>query len=50
MRHHKKRSSRVECAWFALCKNQAVTTRDHPILGKVPICERCHEKMESFNE
>jgi hypothetical protein len=29
------------CMWFALCKNEAVTTVPHPILGDVPCCQRC---------
>jgi hypothetical protein len=33
------------CEWFALCANEATTTRPHPILGDVLICERCDEKM-----
>jgi hypothetical protein len=34
------------CEWFALCDNLATTTRPHPILGDVPICERCDAQME----
>lgn len=30
-----------QCRWFALCDNQATTTRSHPILRDVPICDRC---------
>ena len=33
------------CEWFAMCENYAVTTRYHPILKDVPICNRCNEKM-----
>jgi hypothetical protein len=36
----------VPCQWFALCENVATTTRNHPILGDVPICTRCDEKVE----
>lgn len=34
------------CEWFALCTNAATKTRPHPILGDVPICDRCDEKMD----
>jgi len=34
------------CQWFLLCKNKAVKTRDHVILGAVPICKRCDDKIE----
>lgn len=30
-----------QCQWFALCPNDATHTRSHPILGEVPICDRC---------
>lgn len=32
------------CEWFLLCTNEATTTESHPILGDVPICDRCKEK------
>jgi hypothetical protein len=34
------------CEWFALCTNNAIGTAPHPILGAVPICQRCADKME----
>lgn len=33
------------CGWFALCVNRSTTTRDHPVLGMVPICKRCDDKV-----
>ncbi len=32
------------CGWWALCTNTATTTRQHPILGDVPICPDCAAK------
>ena len=29
------------CKWFALCENAATGALAHPILGDVPICDRC---------
>lgn len=37
------------CAWFLKCDNTATTTREHPILGKVLICERCNNKVEALS-
>lgn len=34
------------CEWFALCTRKATRTRSHPILGDVPICKECDEKMD----
>lgn len=36
----------VECAWFALCDHTATSLEPHPVLGPVPICDRCREKNE----
>jgi len=36
------------CEWFLLCENEATTTRSHPILGDVPICDRCDKKVENI--
>ena len=36
------------CEWFALCENAATTTRSHPILGPVPICERCDARVDAL--
>jgi hypothetical protein len=32
------------CQWFAMCTNRANGTLSHPILGDVPICDRCRSK------
>lgn len=34
----------VACAWFALCDNTATALEPHPVLGPVPICNRCAAK------
>lgn len=34
------------CEWFALCTNEATGIIAHPILGDVPICDRCRIKYE----
>ncbi len=34
------------CQWFALCTNPAALTMPHPILGSVPICDRCASRSE----
>lgn len=36
------------CEWFALCTNEATHTEPHPILGDVPICDRCAAKVEAL--
>lgn len=32
------------CEWYALCVRPAAGTTPHPILGDVPICEKCAAK------
>lgn len=32
------------CEWYAMCSNVATTTLRHPIIGDVPICQRCKDK------
>lgn len=34
------------CEWYALCTNAATGLVKHPILGSVPVCERCRAKHE----
>jgi hypothetical protein len=34
------------CQWWALCGNDATKVRHHPVLGDVPICDRCNVKVE----
>jgi hypothetical protein len=36
------------CAWWLNCTNEAVTVEPHPILGKVPICARCRDKLRAI--
>jgi hypothetical protein len=31
----------MKCQFFLRCKNEATTTREHPILGTVACCVRC---------
>lgn len=33
------------CAWFARCTNAATATVTHPVLGNVPTCQRCIDKL-----
>jgi hypothetical protein len=33
------------CEWFALCARQADGYAVHPIIGAVPICQRCGDRM-----
>lgn len=36
----------ANCAWFLLCDRAAVGTVAHPILGSVPCCQRCADKLD----
>ncbi|QIN94208.1 hypothetical protein PP459_gp025 [Streptomyces phage Wakanda] len=33
------------CEWFAKCTNEADGVVKHPILGDVPTCQRCADKL-----
>lgn len=35
----------VRCEWFAWCDRQAVVEVSHPILGGVPVCDRCEQRI-----
>lgn len=39
-----------QCRWFLLCKHDAVTEMPHPILGSVPICDRCLHKVMKLTD
>jgi hypothetical protein len=38
------------CKWWWLCENEATTTEPHPILGNVPICDRCKKKLDKIEQ
>ena len=38
-----------ECQWFMNCHRPAVTTRKHPILPDVPICDKCNKVVDSLS-
>jgi hypothetical protein len=40
----------TKCQWFLLCENEATTSRAHPILKAVPICERCDAKIAGLEQ
>jgi hypothetical protein len=33
--------SEVHCCWWLMCENNTSKTIEHPVLGDVPICDRC---------
>lgn len=39
----------VWCEWFARCGNEAWSLEPHPILGDVPICQRCADKLDTID-
>lgn len=38
------REAPLHCHWFAGCTNAAATSVPHPVLGDVPVCQRCAER------
>jgi hypothetical protein len=38
------------CLWFLLCDRATIGTLAHPILGDVPICERCAKKIGELDK
>jgi len=38
-----------DCQWFRDCGNPATSLEPHPILGAVPICERCAAKVAALS-
>lgn len=35
-----------QCQWYAACFNTAIGFVSHPIIGAVPVCQRCKDKHE----
>ena len=35
----------MQCQTFILCSNEATTTIRNPVVGDVPCCQRCKDKM-----
>ena len=35
----------ANCEWFAGCDRPADVVVDHPILGGIPSCQRCQDRM-----
>lgn len=38
------------CEWFLFCENEATSEQSHPILGRVPICDRCQKRLRKEDE
>jgi len=38
------------CEWFVLCDEPAFALIEHPVLGDVPICRRCAQKLQILIE
>lgn len=39
----------VKCAWFLMCERIATALRPHPVLGLVPVCKRCDDRIERLS-
>ncbi len=37
----------IACEYFALCDREAVGTVPNPVLGPVPCCQRCADRVET---
>ena len=35
----------MTCKWFLRCDNPATGIMPHPVLGAVPICQSCADKV-----
>jgi hypothetical protein len=46
--HAAKYRKHAVCRQFLMCENTAVTALPHPILGDVPACQRCADKLETI--
>lgn len=36
------------CQWWALCDHPATGAMPHPVIGNVPICDRCRKKVNEL--
>jgi hypothetical protein len=41
-----EREALETCQWFFLCRSEATAAVRHPILGLVPVCDRCVDKLD----
>ena len=45
---HHQLTVHERCQWFALCDHLATGTMAHPVLGEVPICDRCRANVAAI--
>lgn len=50
MKKFRQRLRPLECKWFAMCNNRATSFRAHPVLDRVPICDRCNAKVAALEK